>query len=241
MERPGQPLMSGKENGTSAALHRASLASRRSFLVASTCGLAGMTFGRPVSADSQVRAPGRAKSTILFFLSGGASHIDMWDMKPNAPAEYRGPFQPIATSAPGVRLVRASADAGQTGPSSGDSQQHSRVGQHERSSRGLLLQLDRACARPDVSVAGQQSDALSLMTGPAWERSWREAPAASSSCRTSLRLPQKGGRPAYTRPGQFAARLGLEFEPLYVEGDSKNPLKFQVPALVLQRARRLRV
>src|SRR3954463_10760787 len=79
--------------------------SRRTFLVASACGLAGMTFG----GLSRTRAApatggGRAKSTILFFLSGGASHVDMWDMKPNAPAEYRGPFQPIATSAPGVRL-----------------------------------------------------------------------------------------------------------------------------------------
>lgn len=43
-----------------------------------------------------------AKSTILFFLCGGSSHIDMWDMKPNAPVEYRGEFKPIATSAPGV-------------------------------------------------------------------------------------------------------------------------------------------
>src|SRR5439155_12040970 len=43
-------------------------------------------------------------STILFFLCGGASHIDTWDMKPDGPAEIRGAFQPISTSAPGVRL-----------------------------------------------------------------------------------------------------------------------------------------
>ncbi len=54
--------------------------------------------------DARPNANGRAKSTILFFLSGGASHVDMWDMKPEAPLEYRGPFQPIATSAPGIRL-----------------------------------------------------------------------------------------------------------------------------------------
>ena len=49
-----------------------------------------------------VKAP--AKSVILIWLSGGASHIDTWDMKPSAPAEYRGPFQPMATAAPGIRL-----------------------------------------------------------------------------------------------------------------------------------------
>src|SRR5688500_4059316 len=80
--------------------------SRRAFLVASTVGFAGLRFcapslAAPMSAGAQ---PGKARSTILFFLCGGASHIDTWDMKPDAPAEYRGPFQPIATSAPGVRL-----------------------------------------------------------------------------------------------------------------------------------------
>ena len=41
----------------------------------------------------------RAKSTILFFLCGGSSHVDLWDMKPEAPLEYRGDFRPVATTA----------------------------------------------------------------------------------------------------------------------------------------------
>src|SRR2546428_7848733 len=74
---------------------------RRDFLVASAAGLAGLPFAvRPANAATS-RA---ARSTILFFLCGGASHIDTWDMKPEAPAEYRGTFRPIATSAPGVQL-----------------------------------------------------------------------------------------------------------------------------------------
>lgn len=86
---------------------------RRSFLVASSLGLAGSVLGRPTAAGlptttpaSERYPPGKptAKSTILFFLSGGASHVDMWDMKPQAPLEYRGPFQPIATSSREIRL-----------------------------------------------------------------------------------------------------------------------------------------
>ena len=46
----------------------------------------------------------RARSCIFVFLFGGPSHIDLWDMKPDAPAEVRGPFRPIATSVPGVRV-----------------------------------------------------------------------------------------------------------------------------------------
>jgi hypothetical protein len=47
---------------------------------------------------------GRARSVILLYLQGSPSHIDLWDPKPDAPAEIRGEFQPIATAAPGVYL-----------------------------------------------------------------------------------------------------------------------------------------
>src|SRR3984885_12578072 len=85
-------------------------APRRQFLVASATGLAGIAGGSRLlsaapSAAAQTRQEGgTARSTILFFLCGGISHIDTWDMKPAAPAEDRGEVQPIATSAPGVRL-----------------------------------------------------------------------------------------------------------------------------------------
>ncbi len=82
--------------------------SRRAFLVASTVGFAGYQFGRPLQAASSTaaapRAGGKAKSTILFFLCGGSSHIDTFDTKPDAPLEYRGPFQTIGTSAPEIQL-----------------------------------------------------------------------------------------------------------------------------------------
>src|SRR4029078_8399320 len=45
-----------------------------------------------------------ADSCIVIFLNGGPSHLDMWDMKPNAPTGIRGEFNPIATSMPGVQL-----------------------------------------------------------------------------------------------------------------------------------------
>jgi hypothetical protein len=47
---------------------------------------------------------GRGKSVILIWLRGGASHIDSYDMKPDAPAEIRGEFRPISTNVPGVQV-----------------------------------------------------------------------------------------------------------------------------------------
>ena len=79
--------------------------SRRDFLQASTAGFSALAFAAGVHRAPAVAPPRpRAQSTILLFLCGGASHIDSWDMKPEAPLEYRGPFQPIDTSAPGVVL-----------------------------------------------------------------------------------------------------------------------------------------
>jgi hypothetical protein len=46
----------------------------------------------------------RAKACIFLMLEGGPSHIDMWDLKPDAPAEIRGPFKPISTLVPGTQI-----------------------------------------------------------------------------------------------------------------------------------------
>jgi hypothetical protein len=46
----------------------------------------------------------RAKSVILLYMGGGASHIDTFDLKPDAPSEYRGTFKPIPTNVPGISI-----------------------------------------------------------------------------------------------------------------------------------------
>jgi len=58
------------------------------------------------AADRSVPLPGfgKAESVIFVYLQGAPSHIDLWDPKPNAPAEIRGEFSPIATAAPGIFL-----------------------------------------------------------------------------------------------------------------------------------------
>lgn len=58
----------------------------------------------PTSAADGLPREVKAKSIIFFLLEGGPSHIDMWDLKPQAPAEIRGPFQPISTVVPGTNI-----------------------------------------------------------------------------------------------------------------------------------------
>jgi hypothetical protein len=56
------------------------------------------------ATSSRAIASGRARSCILVYLLGGPPHLDMFDLKPQAAAEVRGPFQPIATNVPGIEI-----------------------------------------------------------------------------------------------------------------------------------------
>ena len=79
--------------------------SRRWFLEVGTTGLLGSQL---ISASAKSQSPNSAsknpKSVILIWLSGGPSHIDMWDPKPDAVPEIRGPYGTIPTKLAGVRF-----------------------------------------------------------------------------------------------------------------------------------------
>src|SRR6266851_10348004 len=79
---------------------------RRSILRAGSLALGGLTLGRLLRLQAESPAPGttRQKSVIMIHLSGGPSHLDMYDIKPNAPQEYRGEFRPIKTNVPGMEI-----------------------------------------------------------------------------------------------------------------------------------------
>jgi hypothetical protein len=79
--------------------------SRRTFLRVGALGLGGLTLPGLLRWQAQAGQPGRSrKSVILIWQAGGPSHIDMYDLKPLAPAEVRGEFKPIATNVPGIQI-----------------------------------------------------------------------------------------------------------------------------------------
>ncbi|MFT5469842.1 MAG: hypothetical protein ACI8UO_004965 [Verrucomicrobiales bacterium] len=79
--------------------------SRRSSLKIGALGVGTLGLGslmRLRAASEQPKT--RPKSVIMVYLPGGSSHIDMYDMKPDAPTEYRGEFRPISTNVPGMQI-----------------------------------------------------------------------------------------------------------------------------------------
>jgi hypothetical protein len=76
--------------------------SRRAFLRAGVAAPFALGVGRTI--DGAIEAP-RAKSILLIWLGGGPSHLDLFDPKPDAPSEYRGPFATITTRTTGVRFT----------------------------------------------------------------------------------------------------------------------------------------
>jgi hypothetical protein len=91
----------------------AHLHGRRRFLTASAVSLfpaapAAAALWNLQAAVSSAASPknfaAKARSVILIFNCGAPSHIDLWDMKPEAPSDIRGPWQPIQTNVPGIEI-----------------------------------------------------------------------------------------------------------------------------------------
>jgi hypothetical protein len=178
---------------------------RRDFLRIGTIGLTGLAL--PASASSPSPA---AHCCILIYLDGGPSHIDLWDLKPAAPAEVRGPFGSIATSAPGVhvcehlplvarqmhRLTQVRSVRHTEGVHDPAVYQMLTGRKHPSSAGGLTVQPDDF---PHVGCALSRVDR-------------REAVLPRV-----IELPETMKMEARTLPGQNAGFLGAAYDPFRVE------------------------
>jgi hypothetical protein len=77
---------------------------RRNFLKIGGLAMGGMSLADILRAESRAGRPHSHKAVIMVFLSGGPPHQDLIDLKPEAPVEIRGEFNPIATNVPGIEI-----------------------------------------------------------------------------------------------------------------------------------------
>jgi hypothetical protein len=78
--------------------------SRRNFLKLGAMGLGGLTLADMLRLKAAGAATGANKSVIVILLPGGPPHMDMYDLKPEAPSELRGEFKPVRTNVPGMDI-----------------------------------------------------------------------------------------------------------------------------------------
>ncbi len=78
--------------------------SRRDFLKVGGLSVGGLTLADVLRLRAADPSPPRDKAIIMVYLNGGPSHMDMYDLKPNAAVDYRGEFKPIKTNVPGMDI-----------------------------------------------------------------------------------------------------------------------------------------
>ncbi len=180
---------------------------RRTLLKVGSLALGGFSLSDYLRYAAQAGAPKPPADTAVIhvFMGGGPSHIDTWDLKPQAPAELRGEFRPISTRLPGVQ-----------------------ISEHLPHLAGALdrVALVRSVAHAN---AGHLPASHWMMTG------YQPAPATTSNVNpyagaivSKVRGPNAAGMPAYVSIPRrqllgAAAYLGPAYNPFTTESDPNSP------------------
>lgn len=203
---------------------------RRQFLRVGAAGVMGTTipFSRRTS-DAAELATGRAKSVLIVLLSGGPSQLDTLDPKPDAPAEVRGEFSPIATTIPGVAVCEHLPKlAQQTGRwsivRSLAHLEHNHLLATHVALTGRPTPLPRGGS--DLDRVESRNDFPNFAAALDLVRPRRDGVP------TGVSLPNYLIEGPLTWPGQHAGFLGSKHDPWQINGDPNEP-GFRIDALSL--------
>jgi len=215
-------------------VHRAGcspVVSRRQMLQIGGLGLMGLSLPRLLAADNARTLGGiapRADSCVLIFLNGGPSHLDMWDMKPDAPDGIRGEFKPISTSVPGIQF---SEHLPKLAPHAHRgtivrSMHHSVNNAHALAVYTSMTGHDRGDGNVAIGSGGGDYPAIGSALGKLRPPEQAIVPHV---CLPYITKEGAGGPP---QPGFFGGMLGRAYDPLFVLKDP-NAKDFAVPELTL--------
>ncbi|MGN6544473.1 MAG: DUF1501 domain-containing protein [Aureliella sp.] len=197
--------------------------SRRSFVQVGVAGMASVGLADVLRAREESAVGGSRKDTsvILIWLDGGPGHMDMYDMKPEAPVEYRGIWRPIRTNVPGIEITELFPRQAKVADKFSivrslhhDNGDHFTAGHYMLTGRG---------GPSGANTAGKNPSIGSIVAKMCGSRKPNIPPYIGVPRAMSIGL----------RPGYFGANyLGLEHNPFEPEGDPNND-KFSVNNLNL--------
>ena len=188
-------------------------------------GLGSKRLHAEPSTTSSISATPR--SCIFIFLQGGPSHIDLWDPKPSAPAEIRGPFKPIETCVPGIQfgeLMQQTATIADRlaviRSMSHDFNNHIAGTYIMQTGSVLQANMDREAAGDDFP-------------GPGAVLNWLQKSPTSVPVSVSLPNWLSIPGPSNRMPGQYAGLLGSAHDPFLIQGEPHKedfkPLNLSLP------------
>ncbi len=207
--------------------------SRRNFLKASLAGIAGLSVPRLLGSHAQASAAGETrrtgKSVILLWMAGGPSQIDTWDMKPDRPLNNRGPFAPIATRVPGVRICEYLPK--QAAMLDKFTIIRSMDATHSNHEPNMVMQTANVDAAPRISRTGHLYPAIGSIVAKHHGPNHPAMPAYAAFMRSRSHIA-------------FAGYLGRQYDPFMAQqaatlpiydlvgndtGEVSNPTLFQMP------------
>jgi hypothetical protein len=206
--------------------------SRRTLIQAGTSSLAGVGLASVLGARAKAagKEPGaasgqNAKQIVIVWLTGAASHHDTFDMKPNAPTEIRGEFNPVSTSVPGIQICEHLPHLAQRADTFAVVRTLShKDNNHLMSTHHVLTGhfqpgafFDKVASRDDWPC---YSSGLGFLR------------PRNDGIPSGVNLPTFLLQGPLTWPGQHAGFLGPKFDPWQIKGDPQKP-DFKVDSLTL--------
>ncbi len=194
-------------------------------------GLMGLSLPKLLAAESTAAAAGlkaRADACVLIFLNGGPSHLDMWDMKPEAPEGIRGEFKPISTTVPGIQFSEHMPKLAKLAHHATivRSMHHNVNNAHAAAVYTSLTGHDRGDNVRAVGGEPSEHPAMGSVLGMVRPP---ERPIIPHVCLPYITKEGAGGPP---QSGFFGGLLGRAYDPLFVLKDP-NAADFAVPELTL--------
>jgi hypothetical protein len=189
--------------------------SRRALLRIGGLGWMGLSLPSLLRGESTAESKAVAKSCVVFLLHGGPSQLDIWDMKPLAPAEVRGEFKPIATCVPGIRITEhlprlASMIHRFTIVRS---MTHTAVNHNTAT---YWVTTGHPPLRDVIAFSPTENDYPHLGAQIAFRK------AGANNSPTAVSLPDPVSDGPYTTPGQNGGFLGAAFAPMAIYGDPND-------------------
>ncbi len=209
---------------------------RREIIKAGAAGLLGLGLHRlgalnalAAPASRSGSGPGRAKSVILIFNGGAPSHIDLWDPKPDAPAEIRGTFSTIKTNVPGIHISELLPRMAQRM----DKVALIRSVHHEQSSHNAGMYWSTA-GRPyrvdSTLINPSRADIPCFGTLVGW-LAQRDGFSGAVPPYVITPFPHCDSK-AFITPGQYGGCLGARYDPFVLDSDP-NAVGFKARDMAL--------